>query len=299
VRLRRIAIAAAVVTVLSASFIRAQAPPLGASSPAAAAQATPEPQMQFEVASIKLSGPKSEWMKEGGPETDSPRLFRYHHATLLGMITVAWKVDSFQVSSAEPLDKETFDLDARVPEGKSREQFRTMLKNLLTDRFGLRVHMESREFAAYELVVAKSGLKLKQDVPGSSAPIAKKSPQPFGDIGWPDLPPGQPDMAVQESMDSGLMLVRARVQLKPLSALVNMLPRLDRLPVVDKTGLTGTYSYTLEYTQEIEGTTPDGPAVAPDLFTAIREQLGLQLIRAKHFFDVVAVDAFQKMPSEN
>ena len=102
----------------------------------------------------------------------------------------AYHVDYFQVSSKTPIDRETFDLEANVPEeNATREQFRAMLRNLLEERFHLKAHVESREFAAYELVVAKSGLKMKES--GAAAPASEDSRRP-PDEGFPDLPPGRP-----------------------------------------------------------------------------------------------------------
>ena len=70
------------------------------------------------------------------------------------MIATAWNVDYFQISSPVPLDESAFDIVATVPEGTTKEQFRVMLPNLLAERFALKAHMESRNFSAYELIVA-------------------------------------------------------------------------------------------------------------------------------------------------
>ena len=125
--------------------------------------------LAFEVASIRVSGPQSQRGSEGGPGSKSPTLYRYNAATLQDLIAKAWNVEFFQISSAVPVDRDKFDLSVRVPEGATKEQFRVMLQNLLTERFGLKVHIESREFLAYAMVIAKSGLKLKQDAAGVTA----------------------------------------------------------------------------------------------------------------------------------
>jgi len=71
--------------------------------------------------------------------------------------------------------------------------------------------------------------------------------------------------------------------------------------VVDKTGLTGTYDFTFEYTREPRGVRPvdASPPVAPDLFQALQQQLGLQLVAKKLPFDVVVIDSIDKMPTAN
>ena len=94
-------------------------------------------------------------------------------------------------------------------------------------------------------------------------------------------------------------MTRLRVQLEPLSILSRMLPREDRLPVVDKTGLTGLYSFSLEYSSGSPAAGSDELAPAPDVFTALKEQLGLELVREKLPFDTVVVESFNRLPTEN
>jgi uncharacterized protein (TIGR03435 family) len=73
-------------------------------------------------------------------------------------------------------------------------------------------------------------------------------------------------------------------------------------PVIDKTGLTGLYDFTLEFDPRAAtgGTPVDGQdPPAPDIFIAIQQQLGLRLLDAKVPFDVVVVDSAERVPSEN
>lgn len=74
------------------------------------------------------------------------------------------------------------------------------------------------------------------------------------------------------------------------------------LPVVDKTGLTGKFDFTLEYAMGLPDAALDSaaePSPAPFLFKALEEQLGLQLVRKKVPFDVLIIDAFDQLPTEN
>jgi uncharacterized protein (TIGR03435 family) len=245
----------------------------------------------FETASIRLSGPQSVRGSDGGPGHKDPTRFIYGRAELMSLITMAYGVDSFQVSSRVSLDEPAFDVVANVPAGATKEQFRVMLQNLLAERFALKTHMESRDFPAYELVVAKGGLKMKEAVPGEP-PSA-----PHGD-GWPPLRPDRPDIASGMSGSAGYILIRLRSQLEPISVLAGMLASPGDPPIVDKTGLTGKYSFNLEYTKDSRGPVPDVPPVAPDLNTALG-QLGLQIVPKKLPFDVVVVDSFNRLPTEN
>jgi uncharacterized protein (TIGR03435 family) len=245
---------------------------------------------QFEVASIKASGPQSIRGSDGGPGHKDPTRYGFGLATMLDLILVAWDVKVFQISSSIALDRQAFDLIATVPAGATKEQFREMLQNLLKERFALKMHLESREFPAYELVVAKGGLKIKEAVSGETASRAE--------TGWPEFPPNVARMASQNSNIGGYWVVRLKSQLEPFSLLADLL-EIGDTPIVDRTGLTGKYSFTLEFTRDMPGASPDSPPPAPALSTALQQQLGLQLVSKKLPFDVVVVESFNKLPTEN
>ena len=69
----------------------------------------------------------------------------------------------------------------------------------------------------------------------------------------------------------------------------------DRTPgaIVDKTGLTGRYDFTLRYTMQ-----PGPNDDTPSIFTAVEEQLGLKLVPASAPLDVVVVDHIER-PTED
>jgi hypothetical protein len=119
---------------------------------AAASWAFPQSLISFEVASIKPSGPQSVAGTDGGPGHKDSTRYTAGATSLRMLIAIAWDVDYyFQIESPVALDKQNFDLVAKVPEGATKEQFRVMLQNLLKERFALKMHIESREFPAYEL----------------------------------------------------------------------------------------------------------------------------------------------------
>ena len=96
--------------------------------------------LQFEVASIKPSGPRSERGSDGGPGSHDPIRYILGRATLKDLILPAWNLQDFQVSSAESLERTAFDVNARIPPGATKDDFRSMLQNLLWDRFQMVVH---------------------------------------------------------------------------------------------------------------------------------------------------------------
>ena len=238
---------------------------------------------EFEVASIKQSGPHSPLGWEGGPGTRDPGQYTYGQVTAFSLIGIAYGVKyNFQISSKIRLDKEHFDLAARLPAGTTKEQFQAMMRNFLVQRFHLQAHVESREFSGYELVVAKGGLKLKQAA---------------------DSPPGTvPGLSSTRRMIPGGEVVHVEVRQQPMSKFAEALTAARapiQAPIVDRTGLTGKYDFAFDYTSEF-GTGPvDTPTGVPELFHAIEQQLGLTLVPKKVPFVVVVVEAIDKMPVEN
>jgi uncharacterized protein (TIGR03435 family) len=215
----------------------------------------------FEVASLKPSGPNSVRGSEGGPLSPDPGRYSFNSASLRDLIVVAYNVRVFQISSSIPLDRETFDLAAKVPLGATKEQFRVMLQNLLAERFHLKLHVQSKEFPAYQLVVAKGGPKLTE--PGASAT------RPDRRDGFPEVAPDRPGIASTRAPAGGFELIRLRAHQEPVGMLAQMLVSPDALPT------------------------------APSLFTALQQQLGLQLVSRKVPFDVLVIDHVDRTPSEN
>lgn len=156
-------------------------------------------------------------------------------------------------------------------------QERLMMQTLLADRFAFKAHFENREMPVYQLVVAKSGSKLKEN---------------------PDVSQGQ--VAVASSMIRG-----KAVSIKPLLGVLESLPEIGGRLVVDETGLPGTYDVLLKWTP-MEASAPsggNGAATSPyaenvSLFTALQEQLGLKLIPARTQGRVLVIDHIER-PSEN
>ncbi len=249
-------------------------------------------QPAFEVASVKLSGPQSVRGSDGGPGSKNPGRYTFHSATMQDLLAVAYNVEYFQLSSKIPLDRDRYDLTAKLAPDTTNEQFRAMMQNLLAERFHLKLHIASKDFAAFELVVAKTGLKIKEST---------DTPLPARD-GFPVIAPGKPGMSSNQSGVGGVILYRVRAQQMPMSMLTRMLRSQDDPPVVDKTGLTGKYDFTLEYAKEVRTPTPGmeaEPTSAPSLSTALQQQLGLQLINRKVAFDVLIIDSFDKTPTDN
>jgi uncharacterized protein (TIGR03435 family) len=257
----------------------------------------------FEVASVKPSGEHSIRDSGGGPGSSDPGQYHFNSSTLQDLIAIAYNVEYFQISSKAPLDRQRFDLVAKLAEGATKQQFRLMMQSLLAERFHLKLHIQSKEFLAYELVVAEGGPKFKETVvENAPSPEGAARPRTTRDDCFPDVPPNRPVLQANNYMRAGFLQVCLKSQQEPISVLARMLRSPDDLPMVDKTGLTGKYDFTLEYTKELRNVSPGGeaqPPSAPSLFLALQQQLGLQLVEKKIPFDVLIIDSVDKLPTEN
>src|SRR5258708_23444482 len=95
------------------------------------------------------------------------------------MVMQGYDVKGYQLSGGPSyFETERFNVNAKVPEGTTKELYLQMQQNLLADRFGLKIHREQKEMQVYELVVVKGGPKFKESAP----------PPPQDDAALPTLP---------------------------------------------------------------------------------------------------------------
>lgn len=138
--------------------------------------------LTFEVASVKPSAPVPPSGRvyfgppRGGPGTPDPGQITWTYATLRALLMTAYDVKGYQISGPAWLASERYDIAAKVPAGATQEQVDVMWQNLLLERFGLRLHHESKEFKVEELVVAKGGPKLKETAQDPTAPLPPGPP---------------------------------------------------------------------------------------------------------------------------
>ena len=224
-------------------------------------------QSSFEVASLKphpgIITSSSDPRVKGNRVTGTA-------STLRDFITTAYHVRYDQISG-DPgwASSEHYDLDARAGDQPiTNQQMRIMLQALLADRFQLRVHRETREIPTFSLVVGKHGLKFQES-------SSTEEPQSLitGDA-------------------AGMHLRFAR------QTLANLAQRLSSngagRPVIDNTGLTGLYTFKLDWANE----TPGRESELPPLPDALQQQLGLRLELAKGQGEFIVIDHVEK-PSAN
>jgi uncharacterized protein (TIGR03435 family) len=259
-------------------------------------------QAVFEVASVKPSPSQAvvrvRASMRGGPGTSDPEQITFTNVTLTNVLLRAYDVKSFQLSGPEWLSSERYEVIAKIPPGTTKEQFNLMLQNLLAERFHLAVHHEIKELQGYELVKSKNGPKLKPSA--ETAPDVQPTEAPKTDAnGFPQL--SAPGLVILEGIRGKAVVSFLTARAQPLSALVDKLSNEFRFPVADRTGLTGKFDFTLEFAPQAPGALPiDSPDdSAPNLITAVPQQLGLRLEPKKIPTDIVVVDRADKIPTQN
>ena len=265
----------------------------------------PDSNLTFDVASVRTAAPQSVGIgTQGGPGSRDPEHFTGRGMPLRLYLCLAYAAVDCQLQISGPgwIDSEKYDVVVNIPAGTTKEQYQMMLQNLLTERFQLVLHHETKVLPVYELVVAKDGPKLKESsaTPADDTPV----PGPPGKIemdkdGFPILPPGRPGFT--SSFGPGTLSHWTAHQ-QPISALARSLSFSTAAgrQVIDKTGLTGKYDFTLVYDMRVAGVPPavdDDPSMI--VFDAVEKQLGLKLVDAKASYDFVIIERGNKTPAEN
>jgi uncharacterized protein (TIGR03435 family) len=169
-----------------------------------------------------------------------------------------------------------------------------MLKVLLEERFNLKIHREIKEVPVYNLTIARGGLKAPRFATGRCMPVDWNTPLP-DQLQTPTL-----QHCIDRTTRRGASVI-VQFDAASIDAFIKFfLYRLDR-PVIDKTGLTGLFDFHLEYASEEVGT--DGVAMpaepaGPTIISAVQQQLGLKLTRAKGPGAYLVIDHVER-PSPN
>jgi uncharacterized protein (TIGR03435 family) len=196
-----------------------------------------------------------------------------------------------QLTGPEWIDKKTYEIRGKVPESlqdamskmtrdERNAQTQLMMQSLLVDRFRLKYHFETREMQVYKLVLAKDGLKMKE-----ISDLTKAAGVRMGGTGQ-----------VRE--------FKGAATIPDLAGLLTNVQELQGKPIINETGLSGTfYDFSLRWTSSVAADPANNAAVASDadassIFAAVQEQLGLKLVAAKAPVKVVIIDHIEP-PSPN
>ena len=240
----------------------------------------------FEVAAVRSArGSGGEQAFSGGPGTASPGRITYTNCSLQTLLLIAYGVPPNRLSGPGWLRTEMFDIVAKVPEGATPDQVPPMLQNLLIERFKLALHREPKEAEGYALVVAKNGPAAKLKEPA----IAKSE---LDKDGFPKLAPGVRSAYTLKADRSAARVVARQLIMAEVAKLFRT--PAGGVDVVDKTGLTGAYDFTLYFAP---GGTIEDPS--GNFRATVERELGLRLEKAKVPVDVLVIDHIEKVPTEN
>ena len=236
-----------------------------------------QPRLTFDVAAIHPSKPAV----SGGGIKPLPNGTGYivQNMTVKSMMTVIYRIPPGRIQGGPDwFSTAAFDLEAKADRAYGLDDLHTMFKNLLADRFGLKFHTETKQGPVYELMVDRSGVKMKAD-------------GDVGNLNIPIIPSGPAEF------------VGTKVPIAYLCWFLGQQMQNDPRPVIDKTGLTQVYDFTLDFMPEL----PPGVSIdalppemqnRPTILDALREQLGLRLESGKGPVENYRIDHVDK-PSEN
>ena len=230
-------------------------------------------QTAFEVASIKPHDIFKPDQRKWGLSISGTTVF-FLRMPLDELIMEAYGVESYQVSGGPRWANDSiggvFDITAKTEASPSKEQARAMLQTLLADRFRLQVHRETKELPVYELIAAKRGTKLKVSAVDS--------------------------VFSNHQSSIGQTIKMAAIH-NTVAQLVNAISPYCARPVIDRTGLTEAYDFTMEFVSE-RASGPPSDLAGPAIGTALEEKLGLKLDPQKRPMDILVIDRAER-PSEN
>jgi len=286
-------------------------------APPAPAQSRESPKPSFDVASVKPSDCIIRSLGlQPGRVTGCESLKRF--------ISSTYEVedDKEPEISGGPgwIDSDYFSIEAKAEGVTDRDTLRLMMQSLLEERFGLKIHYETREKPVYLLVIAKGGHKLKEsrDENGNLIDYESQSGEKTGNLPKQNSPGGAPPkfrggISMRSNADTGQEDIFAYDA--TLQKFANkLLGKLTGRDVVNKTGLTGHYDIELHFARNpqsdprsginrptLSGRTdpiPSAELSGPSIFTAVQEQLGLKLEAGKAPVQILVIDSVEK-PSEN
>jgi len=323
---RRIPLTASLTPILVASLVVVVAVALLGQAPAGQPAATPQWQtdaggkMEFDVASVKpdTADPSPQTVStnvplgSGNMYRPAGGLFRASNIPLFSYIAFAYKMDTYQLMTfAKDLPSWTtsnrYDIEARAAGDSTKDQMRLMMQALLADRFKLAIRSEIRQVPIFALILdkpGKMGPQLKPYPDGTpcdpTASAGTNAAQGLPSIvagGFPAICGGYANMppSVPGRIHAGARNVTIQIMADQFPGFGNSIDR----PVVDRTGLTGTYDFSIEFTPELPpgANFPADPS-GPTFLQALKEQLGLKLDSQTGPAVVFILDHVEQ-PSEN
>jgi uncharacterized protein (TIGR03435 family) len=296
-------------------------------APAVWAQSSPAPAktMAFDVASVKPNhsdGPSNANFPLGPGDVYVPNggYFSATNFPLVVYIAFAYKLMGNQMQYLTPqlpdwVKSDRYDIQARVEGNPTKDEMRLMIRSLLAERFKLAIHYETRQVPVFALVVwkpGKLGPKLRPH-PDDGSPCPTRPPSASksdsaseaAPASAPSVPADLPALCgglfqLPASVEGHVRAGARNVTIPFLAGTLRGSGSLDR-PVVEQTGLKGTYDFSIEWAPNVN--CPPGEDCVtdtggPTFAAALRDQLGLKLESQKGPVEVMVLDHIER-PSEN
>ncbi len=253
------------------------------------------PRLSFEIAVVHVSAHSTNPNMRGGLLRGGR--YELRTANMVDLIRTAYSIDADKVLGGPSwLESDRFDVIAKTQASTSLDTAKLMLQTLLADRFKLVDNNETKSLPSFALTVGKGKPKLKE-TDGSGETGCKPTIQGL------QAPPGGPDAGGPAAAPTILytchnMTMAAFAEGMRSMALAQ--PGVGNNPVLDQTGLTGSWDFTFKYTIPIR--VLPGMAAAPEtitFFDALDKQLGLKLDPVKVPVPVIVVDSVNQKPTDN
>jgi uncharacterized protein (TIGR03435 family) len=195
----------------------------------------------------------------------------------------------------EWVKSDRFAIEAVAPQHATKDQYRLMMQSLLADRFGLRLHFEQTEVPVQAMMLVKPGKPGLRLIPHEQGQGCEEIPKPET---FPKVCYGY----IATPAKDGMLLLGSRATSMSLigNFVGNMAGGSGEIGhrVVDQTGLTGLWDFTLESDPPMRKPAPDVPSAGPTVLEAVRDQLGIKLKSTRAVVSVPIVDHVER-PSEN
>ena len=224
----------------------------------------------FEVSSVKVIKHKT-----GATKVETTRgALTMTNIGLGAVVMWAYKISPLQISNAEMLGSDFYEISAKATGAATTDEMRVMMQALLTERFKMVSHRESRPMSAYALVQTKSGHKLRLSEAGDGDGVRPMTGMKLGLAGH------------SATLDQLAFFLST-----PLGA-----------PVLDKTGLAGRYDFELDLTNYRTGGAGSGDPPADPVAvmqSSLSSQLGLRLEARRMAVEMLVIDHIEPKPVEN
>jgi uncharacterized protein (TIGR03435 family) len=294
----------------------------------ASVRPSPEPDMQTMIAGLR-AGRKPNWVRVDGTRAT------FNYESLTDLIAYAYKMQRYEISGPEWMVTDRFDIEARLPDGATKDDVPEMLRALLEDRFKLTSHNEPQDQPVLALMVGKGGAKLKES---TEKPVALDESEPLkpGETKM-DTPDGPIRLMKNEDgsttyemgargtftlkfdgESSSMHMGASSITMKGYAVMLNALGAGQGRQIVDMTGVTGHYQAAADFSmmdlmsslhdQGIniptgprsggasgEADDPEGGATV----SAALDKLGLKLEKSRAKVGRLVIDHVEKMPTEN